>query len=170
MLIKKIKFILIFLLFYQSPIYSKSNSFNKIDSKNLSNYFSGIVAYENKDNSNALNFFNSSKILISEHDPYLKRYVLSLVLENKILQAINIIRNNFEKKNTNFFDAYLLLIFDSLKKKNYDQANLYLKKAASLSGNDNLNSAILGTLKQYILVFKNNKIPTEKKLWKFFIH
>ena len=68
-----------------------------------------------------------------------------------------------KKKNTNFFDAYLLLIFDSLKKKNYDQANLYLKKAASLSGNDNLNSAILGTLKQYILVFKNNKIPTEKK-------
>ena len=117
MLVKKIKFILIFLLFYQSPLFSKSTTLDKFDSNNLSDYFSGIVAFENKDNSNALDFFQSSKILISEHDPYLKRYVSSLVLENKILQAINVVRNNFGKNNTNFFDAYLLLIFDSLKKK-----------------------------------------------------
>ena len=127
------------LLFYQSPSYSKSNSFNNLDSKNLSNYFSGIIAFENKDNSNALDFFQSSKILISKHDPYLKRYVSSLVLENKILQAINIVRNNFGKENTNFFDAYLLLIFDSLKKRNFNQAEFYLKEAKSYLKNDNFN-------------------------------
>ena len=110
------------LLFYQSPSYSKSTTFDKLDSKNLSNYFSGIIAFENKDNSNALDFFQSSKILISKHNPYLKRYVSSLVLENKILQATNIVRNNFGNENTNFFDAYLLLIFDSLKKRNFNQA------------------------------------------------
>ena len=85
---KNIKFILIVFLFYQSQVYSKSTSYNQFNSKNLSNYFSGIVAFENKDNSNALDFFQSSKILMSKHDPYLKRYVSSLVLENKILQAI----------------------------------------------------------------------------------
>ena len=103
MLIKKIKFVLIVWLLYQSPVYSKSTTFNKLDAKNLSNYFSGIIAFENKDNSNALGFFKSSKILISEHEPFLKRYVSSLVLENKILQAINVVRNNFEKKKYKLF-------------------------------------------------------------------
>ena len=115
MLLKKIKFILILVLFYQTPLFSKSNSFEKIDSKNLSKYFSGIVAFGNKKNSEALKFFDSSKILINKHDPYLKRYVTSLVLENKVSQAINIVRQNKDKDNTQFFDVYLLLILDSLK-------------------------------------------------------
>ena len=59
---KKIKFILIFLLLYQTPLYSKSTSFNDYDSKILSKYFSGMVAFENRDNSKALDFFNSSKM------------------------------------------------------------------------------------------------------------
>ena len=75
MVLKKIKFILILLLFYQTPLYSKSNSFEDFDSRNLSKYFSGIVAFGNKNNSVALDFFNSTKILINSHDPYLKRYV-----------------------------------------------------------------------------------------------
>ena len=102
---------------YQNPLYSQSTSFNDFDSRNLSNYFSGIVAFENKNNSKALDFFNSSKILINQHDPYLKKYIYSLVLENKVSQAINLIKYNENKNNTNFFDAYLLLILDSLKKK-----------------------------------------------------
>jgi len=163
MFIKKIKFILILLVFYQSPVYSKSSTFNKLDTKNLSNYFSGIIAFENKDNSNALDFFQSSKILISKHDPYLKRYVSSLVLENKILPAINIVRNNFGKKNTNFFDAHLLLIFDSLKKRKFNQAEIYLEGAISSLKNDDFNTAILEILNQYILVFQQNKIPVNKK-------
>ena len=83
MILKKIKFFLVFLLIYQNPSYSKSSSFNSFDSKNLSKYFSGIVAFENKDNSSALNFFNSSKILVNTHEPFLNRYIQSLILENK---------------------------------------------------------------------------------------
>ena len=116
MSLKKIKFILIVLILYQTPLYSKSTTFNNINAKNLSKYFSGIVAFENKNNSDALKFFGSSKVLIDKHDPYLKRYVYSLVLENKVLQAINIVKNNENKSNVNFFDAYILLISDSLKK------------------------------------------------------
>ena len=163
MLIKKIKFILIILLLYQSPLYSKSSSFDQYNSKNLSKYFSGIIAFDNKDNSNALNFFNSSKNLINEHDPYLKKYILSLVLENKIYQAINVVENNFGNENANFFDAYLLLIFDSIKKENFDQADLYLKIASSNNQNDRLNEAILETLKQYLFTFKEKKIKDDKK-------
>ena len=100
---KKIKFILIFLLLYQTPLYSKSTSFNDFNSKDLSNYFSGIIAFENKDNSDALKFFNASKVLLNKHDAYLKRYVYSLVLENKVPQAINVIKNSSKKRKFRFF-------------------------------------------------------------------
>ena len=114
---KKLKFILLIILLYQTPIYSKSASFDKIDSKNISKYFSGIVALENKENSLALGFFNESKILINNHNTYLKKYISSLVLEKKVLQAINTIKQNSKSKNINFYDAYLLLIIDSIKKR-----------------------------------------------------
>ena len=76
MLIKLFKFILI-LLFYQSPLYSKNKTFNDFNSLYISNYFSGIVAYENKDNSEALKYFQTSKFLIKRHNSYLKKYVYS---------------------------------------------------------------------------------------------
>ncbi len=163
MFLKKIKFILIVSLLYQTPLHSKSTSFNDFNSKNLSKYFSGIIAFENKENSKALEFFNSSKILLNKHDPYLKRLIYSLVLENKVSKAITVLKNNSDKKNSNFFDAYLLLILDSLKKNNYDQAEIYLYKVNKLDKLSRFNSAILESLKQYIFVFKEKKILKDKK-------
>ena len=163
MFLKKIKFTLIIFLLYQTAVSSKSISFDDIDPKNLSKYFSGIVAFENKENSIALDFFNSSKILLNKHDPYLKRYIYSLVLENKVSQAINVIKNNKNKTNTNFFDAHLLLILDSLKKNDYENATIFLKKSISLAKSDRFNLAILESLKQYIFVFKEKKILDDKK-------
>ena len=157
MFLKKIIFIFIVSLVYQSPSYSKSTSLADFDSKNLSKYFSGIVAFENKENSLALDFFNSSKILLNRHDPYLERYIYSLVLENKVLQATNIVRNNKDKKNSNFFDAHLLLILDSLKKNDLDKARYYSEKTTKLIQLDRFNAAILESLKQYIDVFKEKK-------------
>jgi len=163
MFVKKIKFILIFFLLYQTASYSKSNSFNDFNSKSLSKYFSGIVAFENKDNSSALEFFNSSKILINTHNPYLKRYVNSLVLENKIPQAINVIKNYKNKDDQNFFDAYLLLIIDSLKKNDLDKAYAYFDKIKNFNKQDSFNSAIWESLKQYIYIFKENKFFNNKQ-------
>ena len=164
MFLKKISFILAILLIYQSPLYSKSTSFNNFNSKNLSNYFSGIVAFENKENSLALDFFNSSKNLLNQHDPYLKKYIHSLVLDNKINQAINIIKTYEKKNNSNFFDAKLLLIIDSLKKKDLNKANIYLQQTTTLAQKDRFNFAILEILSQYLFVFKENEIPKNKKI------
>ena len=163
MVLKNIKFILIVLLFYQNTLFTKSNSFEKIDSKNLSKYFSGIVAFGNKKNSEALDFFNSSKILINAHDPFLKRYVSSLVLENKVLQAIQIIKQNYENENIDFFDSYLLLIIDSLKKNELDIAYEYISIANNFADEDRFNLAILESLKQYVYLFKEKKFLDDKK-------
>tara|TARA_B100001741_G_C16543781_1_gene595709 strand:+ start:36 stop:1721 length:1686 start_codon:yes stop_codon:yes gene_type:complete len=158
---KKIKIILIFLLFYQTPLLSKSNSFNDFNSDNLSKYFSGIVAFENKNNSDALNYFNSSKILLNRHKPYLEKLVMSLVLENKVGQAINIIKTNSNKKNLDFFEAHILLIIDSLKKNNLTQASEFLSEIPEVLKIDRFNFIILNSLKQYIYVFKEKKILKE---------
>ena len=98
-----IKILVILTVFYQTPIYSKSASFNDFNSRDLTNYFSGIIAYENKDNNDALKFFNASKTLINKHDAYLKRYMYSLVLDNKVAQAINVIKNRGNKNNIDFY-------------------------------------------------------------------
>ena len=163
MLFKKINLIYILVLLYQTPLYSKSTSSNDIDSKNLSKYFSGIVAFQNKDNSKALDYFNSSKILLNKHDPYLKRYVYSLVLANKIPQAINVIKSNKDKKDLNFFDAHLLLILDYLNKNQMEQAYEYLININNFEEEDRFDQAILESLKEYIYVFKENKILENKK-------
>jgi len=160
---KKIKFFLIVFLFYQTHLYSKSNSFNDLDTKNLSRYFSGIVAFGNKNNSEALDFFNSTKTLINTHDPFIQRYISSLILENKISKAINIIKQHKENKNLNFFDAYLLLIVDSLNRKNLDQANNYLTIALNSQQKNKFNLAVLESLNQYIFVFKEKKFLNNKK-------
>ena len=163
MLLKKIKFILILVLLYQTPLFSKSNSLEKIDSKNLSKYFSGIVAFGNKKNSEALKFFDSSKVLINKHDPFLKRYVSSLVLENKVSQAINIVRQNKDENNTQFFDAYLLIFLDSLKKNDLELAFQYILDAFNYSEQDRFNLAILESLKQYVYLFKEKEFLDNKQ-------
>ena len=163
MFLKKIKYLLTILLLYQTLVISKSYSFERFNYKSLSKYFSGIVALENKDNSSALEFFNSSKILLDTHEPYLKRYVNSLVLENKISQAINVIKSHKNKDDQNFFDAYLLLILDSLKKDDLSTALAYFDEIKKFDKRDKFNSAIWESLKQYIYLFKEKKFLNQKQ-------
>jgi len=160
---KLIKLIVILVIVYQTPGYSKSATFNDFNSKDLSNYFSGIIAFENKNNSEALKFFNSTRILLNKHDAYLSRYIYSLVLENKVAQAINVVKNSNNENNTDFFDAYMLLIADSLKKNNLDQAEKYLNLTLKFQNQNRLNLVIFETLRQYIYTFKNKKTLFEKK-------
>ena len=163
MFFKRIIFFLILGIFYQNPLHSKSNSLNDFDGNNLSKYFSGIVALENKDNSRALQFLSSSKILLNKHNPYLKKYVYSLVLEDKVSQAINVVKRNLDKENSDFLEAHLLLILDSLKKGQFNKAYDYSIKAINSPINDRFNLAIIKILKQYIYVFKEKKFLKNKE-------
>ena len=163
MFLKFLKLVLIIFISYQTPLYSKSATFNQFNSRDLSNYFSGIVAFENRDNSEALKFFNFTKVLINKHDSYLKRYVKSLVLDNKVPQAINVLNNNANKSNSDFYDGYIILIIDSLKKNNFKKADEYLTQSLKFQDEDRINLVIFETLKQYIYTFKNKKILDNKQ-------
>ncbi len=163
MLKKKLIIIIISVLLYQSSSLSKSTSLDEISSKNLSKYFSGIIAFENNNNSLALDFFNSSKILMNRHEPYLEKFVITLVLEDKVTQAINFIKTNNQEENTKFFEAYILLILDSLKKNNINKADEILGKIPKKFIENRFNSVIVSSLQEYIYVFKYKRIKKEKK-------
>ena len=152
---------MILFLLYQNPLHSKSASFDDFDSKNLSKYFSGIVAFENKNNSKALNFFNTSKILLNKHEPYLKRYVYSLVLENKVNQAINVIKQN--KSNSEFFEKYLLLTIDSIRRNDFSKALNYISETKKHIKLNRFNSAVLDNLRDYVFVFNEKRLPNDLK-------
>ena len=161
MLIKFFKLVLI-LLFYQSPLYSKSKTLNDFNSHYLSNYFSGIVAYENNDNSQALKFFKSSKYLIKQHNSYLKNYIYALVHEGEVQQATREIKQNLTEENSDFFEAHLLLALDHIKRKNYKKSREHLQRSYEFINNDRFSQIISETLKQYLYVFEENKISNIK--------
>ena len=162
MLIKFLNFFLI-ILFYQSPLYSKSKTLNDFNSKYLSSYFSGVVAYANQDSSKALKFFTSSKPLIKEHDTYLQRYIYTLVLEGNVQLATNEIKKNLTDDNSKFFEAHLLLALDSLKKKKYKLSRSYLEQSYKFINNDKVPLVIAETIKQYLYIFEESKAPKTKK-------
>ena len=161
MLIKFFKLIIIILL-YQNPLYAKNSNLNDFNSRYLSNYFSGIVAYQNKDNSEALKFFQLSKPLIKKHNSYLQKYVYSLVIEGKVQQATSEVKQNLKENNSNFFEAHLILALDSLKNKNYKKSKEQLTESYKFINNDKLALIIAETLKQYLDIFEENKIPVTK--------
>ena len=153
-------FFSILLIIYQIPVYSKNNYINKFNYKDLSNYFSAKVSYDNQKNVDALKFFKSSKSLINKHNPYLKQYIFSLILEGKVNTAIKELKSNENKKNSDFFEAYLLLIIDSINKNDFKKTTKYLNNLPKFSDNNTLNLIIYESLKNYNFLFENKRIPS----------
>ena len=162
MIFKFLKLIIFIIVLYQSPLHSKSKTFNQFDSPDLSNYFSGIVAFDNNDNLEALKFFKSSKNLIKKHDPYFEKYIYSLILEKEVQKAIYEIKRNLNNSSSNFFNAYLILALDSLKKKDFKKSQVYLKNSYKFINNDRFNEIIYESFNEYLKVFRENKISKKK--------
>ena len=162
MLVKYLKIITCFIILFQNQLYSKTIDNVDINSKDLSNYFSAILSYNNSNNTDALKFFNLSKILINKHDPYLKKYIFSLVLNGQISKAIQELKYNLDNKNLAFFEAYLILTVDSIEKKDFDKSLKYLEILSSYAKDNTIESAIYESLKDYLGVFKNKSISSKK--------
>ena len=152
-----IKVIFILILFYQGPVQSKVKDINKFDHKDLSNYFSGLISFNQNKNTEALNFFNSAKILKDQHTPYLQSYIKILVQEKKTNIAIKELKKNLNKENIDFFEGYLLLLLDSVQQKDFKKSKQYLSKISELSQNNTFNLIIHESLKNYIYLFENKK-------------
>ena len=143
--IYKITLILFLVFFYQNIVYSKT-----FDEKNVYNYFSALVSLEKNRNIESLNYFNSSKELKESHPSYIKKYLFSLVLGEKISKAISEIKITKNKKFIDFFEAHLLLVLDSIKKNDYKKSLDHLNNLKRYKEEGSLDFIISSFLEEYV--------------------
>ena len=146
-------FFIIVTLLYQSIAYSKVMVNNEFNHKYLSNYLSALLSYDKHNNDLALEYFNSSKNLLNEHDKFLKKYIFSLVADGQISKAIKHIQYSKNKNNSNFFEVNLLLVLDSLNKKNFVKTSKLLTNLKAFQQNGTYEFIIYETLKSYNKLF-----------------
>ncbi len=160
-MIKKFKLILFIIFYlYQTSAFSKAPEEKDFNPKYLSNYFSAIISKNNQDNEKSVKFFNSSKILINEHENYLKEYIIALVVNREVKKSIKTVRENIGKSSSNFFEAKLLVLIDNFKKKDFLKNVEIFNELTKYSDNSNYHYIIYEVLKSYNDLFLNKKINT----------
>ena len=145
------------IIFYQNVSNSKSLKSKSFDEKNVYNYFSALVAQDNNNIYESLKFFNSSKRLKESHPSYIKKYIFSLVLSGKINKAVNEIKTIENKKFTDFFEAKLLLVLDSLKKNDYEKSLDFINVLKRYEEEETFDFIVSSSLEEYIYLFNKKK-------------
>ena len=153
--IYKITLSLLLVFFYQNIAYPKN-----FDEKNLHNYFSALISLEKNKSIESLNYFNSSKELKESHPTYIKKYLFALVLGGKIDKAISEIKTTKDKKLVDFFEAHLLLVLDSIKKKDYKQTLDYINNLKKHEEEGTFQLIVSNFLEEYVYLFKNKQIKS----------
>lgn len=155
--------IIVLTILYQNIVFSKTNVNSEFNHRYLSSYFSAMLSYNNYDNEKSLKFFNSSKFLLNEHDNFLKQYLFSLVENGQVSKAITQLKYAKEKKSSDFFEAKLLLILDSIRNKKFDNANAILEELEKYHEDGTYEFIIFKTIKSYNKLFANRKIKSNKE-------
>ncbi len=163
-MIKKLKLILFILfLIYQTSAFSKTSDESDFNPKYLSSYLSAIISQNNQDSTDSIKYFKSSKILINKHEEYLKKYVMTLVLNGEVQKSINIIKQNVNKNNSKFFEANLLLLIDNFKKKKFEQNIELLYEFQRYREYSEYHYIIYEVLKGYNDLFLTKEIGLNRK-------
>jgi len=160
--IYKIIFFCLF-VFYQNISYSKSLESPVFNEKNLYNYFSALVALDKNQNYESLKFFNSSKYLKESHEPYIKKYIFSLIQNGKIKKAVNEIKTMKNEKFIDFFEAQLILLLNSLKNNDYKKSTSYLNSLKLHKEEGTFEFIVSSFLEQYVYLFNNKEIKTNSE-------
>ena len=152
-------------------------------SKDLSNYFSGVMAINDNQYQTSYNYFKLLDNLEESHYSYSQYYLYSLISLKKFKNAANYSKE-LEKKKLDSFESNLVAGIYHLENKDFDQAKIYFKKlenqsqtgtiqdllSTSLNGWINfkdINSALLG-LESFPSAFNNIKNIQEVFLYCYF--
>ena len=156
-MIKKI-LLIFFILLYQNSLYSKTNENINFNQRYLSNYFSAMLSFNNKENDRTIKFFNFNKRLITRSEDSFKKYILSLLSEGKTKKAIDYILRNEKDSELNFFEANLLLYSDAILKKDFIKADKYVSRINEFKDLGTFENIIAQTIQSYNYLFINGKI------------
>ena len=132
-LIKKVYIILFFTLIVlnQNKAFTKNND-NLYTSKNISNYFLGLVSLNYNKNDDALDYLKKVELLKKKHSEYNIKYLRSLILSNKFDEA-TLFSKSIWNENELFFEADLLIGLDYFINKDYKNAEKYFQRLNEIS-------------------------------------
>ena len=144
------------IFFYQNTSYSKN-----FDEKNVDNYFSALISLNENKSYESLKYFNLSKKLKEYHPSYIENYTYSLVLSENVKKAISEIKLTKNKSLTDFFDAHLLLLLDSIKNNEFSKSLDHIKNLKKHQDVGNFEYIVSIFLEEYVHIFNNNQFKSD---------
>ena len=93
MISKFIKIFFILMIFFFAKQANSKVTNNDLNENELTNYLSAIISYDNQQNQASLSYFNSSKALVKKRDNYLRKYIFSLAINQKVKNYLLIFLN-----------------------------------------------------------------------------
>ncbi len=158
------KLIICFFLFLNisSTILAKnSNEFS--DSKDVSNYFSGIVSIKDNQYKKSYIYLKSLKNLEDSHYNYAQYYQFSLVALNKFKDAAAYSKK-LEKKKIDNFESNLISVVYNLKNDNFKNAAFYLQKITNKSQPGTIQNLLSESLNSWINFKDTSELDSALKL------
>jgi len=150
---KLIIYVLLFLNTFN--ILNAKNTDEFYESKNVTNYFSGILAANNNQYQKSYDYFKYLSNLEDIHYVYSQYYHYSLVALNKFKDAINYSKK-LEKKKIDNFESNLISAVYYLERKDFDKASVYSEKLKNKSQPGSIQNFLSASLNNWVN-FKNTK-------------
>ena len=152
------------LIFFNFLTYSHSNilDLNK-DSKNISNYFSGSVAFNNFDYITSKKYFDKFNKSEKDNQKLSSSFLKSLINLQKYNEAITYSKN-LESKNLSNFESLLFLGLKEFKNKNYIKAKFYFNELKPNFENQLVFAPLKLSLINWSEIMISNKVSDIKLL------
>ena len=152
------------LTFFNFFTYSHSNilDLNK-DSKNISNYFSGSVAFNNFDYITSKQYFDKFNKSEKDNQKLSSSFLKSLINLQKFNEAITYSKN-LESKNLSNFESLLFLGLKEFKNKNYIKAKFYFNELKPNFENQLVFAPLKLSLINWSEIMISNKVSDIKLL------
>ena len=142
--------------------HSKILDFNK-DAKNISNYFSGSVAFNNFDYITSKKYFDKFNKSEKDNQKLSSSFLKSLINLQKYNEAITYSKN-LESKNLSNFESLLFLGLKEFKNKNYIKAKFYFNELKPNFENQLVFAPLKLSLINWSEIMISNKVSDIKLL------
>ncbi len=151
-----------FVIIFFSTAHGKiSGNFNQ--GEDISNYFSGILSFNNSHYTKSTNYFKKLNGLEKRHKKYSTKYLYSLVNSGKFKSAFDYARK-LERDNLNTYESELIIGLYYLKNKNYKLANEYFFKLKKREPNFLLDKFVVESLLNWTNFPKSTFIDAQQKI------
>lgn len=134
--------------------YGKNVSFN-YNAKNVSNYFSALISFDDFDYIKSQEFFKKIKDSQKYETRYSSKHLQSLITLEKYIEAENYSKNLANKKQDNF-ESNLILGLKELKQNDSKKAQIYFDKLKPNKENPLIFDVLKFTLDYWSKIDENN--------------